>query len=155
MRNAFRRTGPCRASVKNLHGDPDRSAPRQRVCFGDIEFFAYALLAESSGVISASQWAKSAEMASCWMHMEALLLRLQAYCGSGSGPHKCRPSNLTVLSDLRGCLLMECHTLQRCADIGHAARDQQAFGLTVRLTLHDLEQSRSADLRRFGGHRHM
>ena len=54
-----------------------------------------------------------------------------------------------------GCLLMECHTLQRCADIGHAARDQQAFGLTVRLTLHDLEQSRSADLRRCGGHRHM
>lgn len=60
----------------------------QRGCSGDIEFFAYALLAESSGVISASQWAKSAEMASCWMHMEALLLRLQAYRGSGSGLHK-------------------------------------------------------------------
>jgi hypothetical protein len=86
------------------------------------------------------------------MHMEALLHRLQAYRGSGSGLHQCRQSNLTVLSDLRGCLLMECHTLQRGADIGHASADQQAFGLLARFSLHDFEKSWRSRLPRLVGY---
>ncbi len=84
--------------------------------------------------------------------MEALLHRLQAYRGSGSELHECKQSNLTELSDLRGCLLMECHTLQRGTDIGHASADQQAFGLTARLTLHDLEKSWRSCLPRLVGY---
>jgi len=98
-------------------------------------------------------------MAFCWMHMEAMLHRLQAYRSSGSGCmlelHKCRQSNLTVLSDLRGCLLMECHTLQRGADIGHASADQQAFGLLARFSLHDFEKSRRSSLRRLIGYQRL
>lgn len=76
-------TGPGRTSAKNLHGDPDRSARMQRACSGDIDFFADALLAELSGAVSAGRCARSVEMAFCWMHIEAMLHRLQAYRGSG------------------------------------------------------------------------
>ena len=79
-----------------------------------------------------------------------MLHRLQAYRGSGSELHECRQSNLTELSDLRGCLLMESHSLQGGTDIGHATGYEQAFRVIARLSLHDFQQVRVRARARFG-----
>lgn len=54
--------------------------------------------------------------------------------------HERSEPKLVVLSGLPGCLLIENHAFQRCADIGHAPGDQQAFGLLAWFTLNDFEQ---------------
>jgi hypothetical protein len=56
-----------------------------------------------------------------------------------------------VVPGLPGCLLIENHAFQRCADIGHAPGDQQAFGLLAWFTLNDFEQPCRGGLHRLGG----
>lgn len=65
--------------------------------------------------------------------------------------HERSEPKLVVLSGLPGCLLIENHALQRCADIGHAPGDQQAFGLLAWFTLNDFEQPCRGRLHRLGG----